>query len=372
MNNHLYHSVSPQNENSQGYSDSDQIDFLLDFPGRKLVPGSVRLEAICAIANVDTPTDKLKLDPQCGAHSFIESITTEMASKGVVEVINSDYARMVKSKVQATKGRVDLLSSKHISQWQSADERSSSSKLRPKVNINATNAISINNDFSISLEHCLNNIEGGNLSYNQSGYCKVSVTLARIANALYGCGHLAATNLAFTLTKVRVKFQSVPEDNQNNQLVMNTMYNVKQGISSASANISSKVPSVCKGFVGSFVKSASAVSLTANSYKTEQPPGMEEIRVMFNNASNQLLTYSLRNINDQKIKAKLAFGNTANGPCQMSNADIGTDNGGYLFGASFDSLVNLTNQKINIQFDSNIDNATPYTCFIFFMGVVAL
>lgn len=370
MNNHLYHSVSPQNEKTS-YSDSDQIDFMLDFPGRKLVPGSVRLEAICEIDNVATPTDKLKLDPQCGAHSFIESITTEMATKGVVEVINSDYARMVKSKVQATKGRVDLLSSKHISQWQSADERSSSSKLQPKVNINADNAIPFINDFSISLEHCLNNIEGGNLSYNQSGYCKVSVTLARVANALYGCGHVGATSIAFNLSKVRIKFQSVAEDNQNSQLVMNTMYNIKQGISSASANISSKVPSVCKGFVGSFSKTDSANNLVANSHKTEQPPGMEEIRVLFNNASNQLLTYSLRNVNDQKIKAKLAFGNTADGPCQMSNADIGTDNGGYLFGASFDQLVNLTNQKINIQFDSNI-GSDGYTCFISFMGIVSL
>lgn len=370
MNNHLYHSVSPQNEKAN-YNESEQIDFLLDFPGRKLVPGSVRLEAICVIGNAGTPGDKLKLDPQCGAHSFIESVTTEMANKGVVEVINSDYARMVKSKVQATKGQMDLLSSKHISQWQSADERTSSSKLQVKHNINTTTDIEFNNDFSISLENCLNNIEGGNLSYNQSGYCKVSVTLARVSNALYGCGHVGASNITFTLSKVRVKFQSVAEDNQNSQLVMNTMYNIKQGISTASANISSKVPSVCKGFVGSFVKSASSISLTANSHKTEQPPGMEEVRVMFNNATNQLLTYSLRNINDQKLKAKLAFGNTANGPCQMSNADIGTDNGGYLFGAQFDQLVNLTNQKINVQFDSGI-GADAYTCHLFFMGVVAL
>lgn len=370
MNNHLYHSVSPQNEKAN-YNESEQIDFLLDFPGRKLVPGSVRLEAICVIGSAGTPGDKLKLDPQCGAHSFIESVTTEMANKGVVEVINSDYARMVKSKVQATKGQMDLLSSKHISQWQSADERTSSSKLQVKHNINPTTDIEFNNDFSISLENCLNNIEGGNLSYNQSGYCKVSVTLARVSNALYGCGHVGASNITFTLSKVRVKFQSVAEDNQNSQLVMNTMYNIKQGISTASANISSKVPSVCKGFVGSFVKSASSISLTANSHKTEQPPGMEEVRVMFNNATNQLLTYSLRNINDQKLKAKLAFGNTANGPCQMSNADIGTDSGGYLFGAQFDQLVNLTNQKINVQFDSGI-GADAYTCHLFFMGVVSL
>lgn len=369
--NHTYHSVNPQNEKSS-YSENDQISFMLDFPGRKLIPGSVRFEANYSILDSgnNITTNLIYLDPQCGAHSFIESVTTEMAQKGIVEVINSDYARYVKSKVQATHARMDMLSSSKISELCSADQRSSSSKLRFKVNINDTNAQNVINDFSLKLENCLNNIEGGNLSYNQSGYCKVDVNLARHAQAFYGPAH--TENISFTLTNVRMKFQSVPEDNQNSQLVMNTIYNIKQGISSSSANISSKVPSVCKGFVGSFGKTSSANTVAKNGNKTEQPPSMQEIRVMFNNASNQLLTYSLRNVNDQMIKAKQAFGNDENGPSQMSPSDRQAELGGYMFGASFDQLVNLTNQKINVQFDSGITNSEQYTCHIFFMGVVSL
>ena len=369
--NHTYHSVNPQNEKST-YSENDQISFLLDFPGRKLIPGSVRLEANYNVTlnSNNLTSDQIYLDPQCGAHSFIESITTEMAQKGVVEVINSDYARYVKSKVQATHARMDMLSSSKISELCSADQRSSSSKLRLKVNINANNPESITNDFSIKLENCLNNIEGGNLSYGMSGYCKVDVNLARQSQAFYGPAH--TENTGFTLTNVRMKFQSVPDDNQNSQLVMNTIYNIKQGISSSSANISSKVPSVCKGFVGSFGKSSSSNTVVKHGMKTEQPPNMQEIRVMFNNASNQLLTYSLRNINDQMVKAKQAFGNDADGPSQMSPSDRQSELGGYMFGAEFGQLVNLTNQKINIQFDSGITNAEPYTCHVFFMGVVSL
>ena len=138
MSNILLHSVVPQNEKAT-YSQGDQIDFLIDFPGRKLIPGSVRLEALCETeksAGAANDTNFLQLDNQAGAHCFIDSVTTEMANLGVVETINSDYARYVKMKTQASVSKADLNTSRYVPEWRASERRTSSLRLRNKVNIN--------------------------------------------------------------------------------------------------------------------------------------------------------------------------------------------------------------------------------------------
>lgn len=367
-----YHSAVPQNE-SASYTENDQIDFLLDFQGRKLLPGSVRLEAILNVIETGTTANTLrflKLDNIVGAHSFIESITTETAQQGNIEVISSDYSRYVKMKRQATMGPNDFLGASKISELCSPDNRTSSSHLRLKKNINKTNVIGIPNDFSIKLENCINNINGP-LSYNKSGYVKLSAVLAQSAKAFYG-GSNALPTVTYNIVDVRVKYQTIPEDNKNPPLTMKTAYLVKQTLTSGSANVSSKVPSVCSGFVGSFLKTDNDLSRIENSKKLELPPAMEEVRVLFNDNSNNLLTYNLRNVNDQILKGAAAFGNNGNLPNMLSNNYISSDCGGYILGANFDSLVNLTNQKINVQLASGISNVSSHNIYLYFLGVVSM
>jgi hypothetical protein len=368
----VYHSVVPQNE-AASYTENDQIDFLLDFQGRKLLPGSVRLEAVLNVtksAGVANDLTFLKLDEVTGAHALIESLTTETAQQGNIEVISSDYSRYVKMKRQATMGPNDFLAASKLVELCSPDNRTSSSHLRLKVNVNDTTPLNIPNDFSLKLENCINNINGP-LSYNKSGYVKLSAVLAQSVKAFYG-GSNALTTVSYNLEKVRIKFQSVPEDNNNAQLTMRTAYLVKQTLTSASANVSSKVPSVCSGFVGSFLKTDNDLDRIENSKKLELPPAMQEVRVLFNDNSNNLLTYNLRNVNDQILKGAAAFGNNGDLPNMLSNNYIASDCGGYILGANFDSLVNLTNQKINVQVASGISNVTPHNIYLYFLGVVSM
>ena len=367
-----YNSVVPQNEASS-YSENDQIDFLLDFQGRKLLPGSVRFEAVLNVtksAGVANDLRFLKLDPVVGAHSFIESITTETALQGNIEVISSDYSRYVKMKRQATLGENDLLAASKLSELCSPDCRTSSSHLRLKQNVNGTNGKKIPNDFSIKIENCVNNINGP-LSYNKSGYVKLSAVLAQSVKAFYG-GSNALTTVSYNLENVRVKFQTIPEDNKNPPLQMRTAYLVKQTLTSASANVSSKVPSVCSGFVGSFLKTDNDLNRIENSKKLELPPTMDEVRVLFNDNTNNLLTYNLRNVNDQILKGAAAFGNDGSLPNMLSNNKIGSDMGGYILGANFDTQVNLTNQKINVQISSGISNVNSHNIYLYFLGIVAM
>ena len=369
----LYHSVVPQNE-KLNYSENEQVDFLIDFPGRKIVPGSIRLESIYNVFKTGTNQNDLSglcLDPQAGAHCFIESITVETAQQGVIEVITSDYARYVKMKNQATKDSLGMYSANSNCEIISTDSRIANLKTQLKHNINDTNALDLSNDFSIKPLICVNNIQGGNLSYLKSGYVKLTFNLARAVQAFQGGGmaDTAAVTADYQLSNLRIKFQSVPEDNNNPPLSLNTIYIVKQSITSSSANVSSKVPAVCSGFVGSFGLVNDENAAVSNGHKTHQPPGMSEIRVLFNDASNQLLTYNLRNPNDMIQKGRAAFGNLERNQCQNNN--IGTLDGGFIVGASFDNLVNLTNNKINFQIDSGI-SADAYLVYLYFMGVFQL
>ena len=45
MNNLMYHVTSPENDNSAGFTEFSQVDFVIDAPNRKLLKNSLRLEA---------------------------------------------------------------------------------------------------------------------------------------------------------------------------------------------------------------------------------------------------------------------------------------------------------------------------------------
>ena len=78
----IYHSIRPENEQDT-YTEFDQIDWVLTFEGRKMIPGSLRIEGDVIITSDAGSTTQntssfIGLDHQVGAHSLFDSWTTEI------------------------------------------------------------------------------------------------------------------------------------------------------------------------------------------------------------------------------------------------------------------------------------------------------
>jgi len=90
----LYHSVEPENSKSS-YTEYDNVDFVMNFEGRKLICNTVRLEGLLRVttAGANLPvsaggdvTKKIYIDPSVGIHSVIDSVQTSLLTLGSVEI----------------------------------------------------------------------------------------------------------------------------------------------------------------------------------------------------------------------------------------------------------------------------------------------
>lgn len=364
----VYHSVRPENEQDT-YTQFQQIDWILTFEGRKMIPGTFRIEGDVKILKTgganQNDSEYVGLDHQVGAHSLFDSWTTEIQTKGVIETLSGDYPRYVKMFSQANYGVHDYCEASKICELRSPTVFGGN--LNYLVNQDQQNATGNPDgiDFSIQPMMAVNKIQGGNISFNQTGYIKVTTVMSR-NTCINGC---AVSGHTYVVKNLKAKFMTVPEDNKNSSLVVANVFALKSAITSSFANVSSKVPSTCTGVSISFLKKTSENQQTLNNYATNVPPNVSEVQFLFNDSTQNLITYVINKNNDMKEKYIKSLGGSMNN--QLTMTDQGMDDG-WGVGVSFDSLVDLSNQKFNCQVTSGIDNSQEYLIFMFFHGVVKL
>lgn len=389
-NNVLIHSARPENA-QQSYTEFDTIDFQMGFEGRAYVPGTFRIEgnlhAVSAGGNRIIPAEeRIHLDQHAGAHSFIESLTVETERQGVIETIGNDYPRLVKMQTMATKGTQDLNQADMICELRGSTAKESSEYLkgvaagcadalpphganRPSESVTRASADGLTDvDFSIKPYCAVNRMTGGNLSYEKTGYVRVSVTLARNVQAFSGPGQIDATK--YTLSDLKCKFMSVPDSPQQAKagLVMHSTYSLKGSVPSALTNISTKVPGVCKGVGMSFLPAADNNTLQRKGYACVMPPSMESLQFLFNDSTQNLVTYEIDTINDMLIKGREVFGGDYSTPNQLYTSRLGGDDG-FVCGVSFQTLVDLSQQKFNVQVRSGCSNGDTFSAYMYFQLV---
>ena len=147
---------------------------------------------------------------------------------------------------------------------------------------------------------------------------------------------------------------------------MRTTQIVKSVLSSASANVSSKVPMMCVGVSCSFMSQASEFSFNLDTNAMEQPQNIRQVQFLFNNASNQYISYALDSIEEIMSKGIESIANTGHTNAQLSNLKA---NDAFIMGCAFDDIIDLSNQQFNIQITSDISNANPFLLYQIFHGV---
>ena len=406
VNQNVYHQVLPENV-KDSYGEYDTIDFSLTFENRALVCNSIRLEGDLEVLNNSNPlcgvggvtndgsgtAQDVFIDPMSGAHVVLNSVVSSFQNVGVIENL-TEYSRYVKMNTIARKSRDDMLMSDSVCEMRSPDRIFSNALIQPRVpadyggggtdahhigsaygrssNINSLHGGVANNlpsmkvkpSFSIKPHLCLNKVSASGsptLSYTKSGAVKLSFNLARNLEVLVGQN--VDTNYSYNLSNIKICFRSVPDMNPKASVLMNTTLCLKSSLNSAFSNTSSKVPAVCNAVSVVFLNQNHEYQPNFNNQALEEPPNIKDINYIFNDSTNQYISYQI----DERVEMiqrgleSLDFKTSAN-----VSLDLLSANKSFILGINFNTDIDLSSQKFNLQMNSDISNANPFLMYQYF------
>jgi len=372
----IFHRVEPE-VRRDAYTSFDNVDFVLTgFEGRLLDLNSVRIEGVVNTIYdgnqlLRNPDAQVYIDKWAGCHSFFETIQVQIAGQVVSNVM--DYPRYVKMKATAQLNQSQMYNSENICEGRAPTDEMVRSFLHgetPAENLNTDPAGNRKGytapDFSIKPRICLN--QGlGKLPYSRSGDVILTVTIARKEQIYYGRG-VPAGVLDFNLSDLRVAFTSSPDPGNTPPVQMATSLTIKQSIQSNFANISMKVPAICRGVSCSFQDANKQNTAVDNNLDLVKLPKMNSIEFLFNDSTNQLIAYKLDSNVEILNRYIESFGDTGVNSASKKNV---LDNQAYGVGIDFGTLADLRNQKFSVQVDADIDN-TDRVMFLYFHSFITV
>jgi hypothetical protein len=366
------------------YAPLDLLDFNLNFQGRKMLFGTVRFQAQISIPNVtgvipvvDRPDVQfdIKFDSMTGAgHSVIDTITTNVLNVGQVEDIQQ-YNRYHAMIMNATQSRNDTMNSYNSCEMKAPSDLYTPMMLkgvRTKLPREEFSDYTVPPDFSVKPSFCLNRTtavdsDDNSVSFSKTGTVRISILLARTLDVLFGNNVSGVTT--YQLINPRIIYQSIPDDGKQAKLQMRVEYGLRTSINSADTVISTRVPAVADGCSISFIPTSHESTAEYNNLAQETLPALSELVFLWNNASNAMVTYTIRDpveVADRYIESLKSAGHN-NASLQQLKA-----NSSYGVGLYFGTFVNLANQSFNIQMACGVQNGNPFTAHLYFHGLIEL
>lgn len=375
----IYAEALPTNQKNS-YGEFDTVDFNLSFPNRKIAVGSIRVEGEIAVKydgrflNDTTAVDgtnvngkMIYLDHMIGMHGLCEQITTRANGK-VLETL-SEYPRYSSMSLRATSNRNDCLNSDRVCELATPFEMMSLCNLQGVVPSTQSTAEPqrLNPDFSVRPFFCLNS-GSDNLSYKKSGDVEISITLNRVFGLLFG--NDVNSKVSYSISNLRLRYITVPEDDNDEPVVLKTKRFVGSSVNSSFANIQTRVPAICTAVSISAQISANENTGVNNNVALNKIPGLTQTQYMFNdNTAGAIVSYTLKNnseVIDRGIGSLLDTGRNA-----LSTQNL-AQNDGWLAGIAFDNAIDLSNEKFSVQFTSGATSQVPLRIYMYFHSFVEL
>lgn len=372
----LFHRVEVENAKSS-YVPHDDLTFFLNAEGRALMKNSVRVEGVLAVrkgngadtnANRLELTDDINIDNVIGINAIVDSCSVELGNVGLVEQF-TEYSRYCKMSEIGEKDENDYHSGVSMAELKTPSEKGTQALLVGFTNDNtsATDDEKRDIDFSFKPRLCLNKMSD-DLSFQKSGQIKLSLTLNRVNQVLYGINVNSGSNTGTTyyIKNLRVVFKSVPDE--MNEVEMRTILSLKSSIDSQLSNTQSRVPAVVDGVSCCFLRQNKENDAKECNTSMDVLEGISELQFLFQDSTSQYISYvidSKAEMIDKFIESLESSGhNQVNSNKNIMNFGIGV---------SFPP-VDLSNQKFNIQINSNFStlSSTPYIIYQYFHSFVSV
>ena len=362
----LYHQVTPQSEKTT-YTQFDQCSFLLSVgTGRSLLPQSVR---VLGDIRINRGADKYGNGGQCwdkniGAGSFIDSISVQTQNQGLLENIQN-YARYVAMDSCATLNELDMLNSINMCELKVVNELQALTLAKGIApSLTTGTAVVRDPDFSVKPLCCVNKMSR-DLPFDKSGIVTLQLNLQRDMTAVFGSAQ--DSNTTYEIRNLRVTYKSIADPQDPTPTEMGVVYNIKSNILSGTASISANVPAVCDSVAISFIQDQHDSVPVYNSYKLENVQGLEEVQYLFNDSTNSLIAYVIRDQTEMVERFLDAISNSSHN--QVSQQKW-RSNGGFALGLNFEEPVDLSTNRFTMQLGSAATNLNQYpiNCYMYFMA----
>ncbi len=382
----MYHSVDPQNL-LPSYPEFTNVDFILSYEGRSLEMDSVRIEGELEVllgagqdqfGNLDPSTEdsEIFMDRFVGAHSVIESLSVNINGAQVDHV--QDYPRYVKMHTTAVHSQGDMFMAEHACEMKTPSLELIREQLMgetpPTDPGNATNGDKIadfmrnNPDFSIK-PMCVLNQGVGALPYRKSGDVRVTINTARISAVLFGKN--VDANTTYNLKNLRVTFRSSIDAGQSadQPILARRVLSVKQNYATTEASLQTRVPAVCSGVSVSVISNNKLNARNDNTLDLDKIDGLNRVEYLFNDSTNQMITYRLRNQAEwiERYLDSFRDSRTKENAATLSNI---ASNNVWGLGLDFGGDIDLRNQNFALQLSRN--GTDPYVVYFYFHSLLTL
>lgn len=372
---YAFSTAQPESKKSE-YIAYDNIDFRFMDVGRKLVGGSCKFIFTGKALENSSLTKIVAYDPMCGGHSFIDTITTSTSNLGQIESIRY-YSKLVKSKAIATLSKEDLNNSHYAIERRVPDSRFSSNLFKGLVeryeDAGTGGSVSASNkplDFCVRPYMALNSMIGDNMvPFSVLGEVTISIVLPRDLDAIFGDASVGGAT-KFQLSDIQLIYQTIADDGSKapGGYAFRTHTSLKSSLQSSFATINSTVPIVSDGFWGTMISQADEINPVVNSLSCQRPPKVSEVQYLVNDSLSTGYKYSLRSEEEILHNFVSAVAKASDIASGLKPNEIASNNA-YGIGLSFNTLIDLSANKIGINITSGITNLTPYSLYLFFSGV---
>ena len=113
------------------------------------------------------------------------------------------------------------------------------------------------------------------------------------------------------------------------------------------------------------------IKICIRSIKAQSYPNFQSVRYLFNDSQNRYITYD---IVDQSEAIERGVEALSEAGVNMASANRVAHNKGYIIGTSFESVLDLSNQKFNVQLTSKTTrlNTTGQFVYMFFLTMLEM
>jgi hypothetical protein len=265
-----YANIFPLSQKSEYYS-QENVDFLMNLDGVKLVPGSVVIEGEVAVfpdrsAGTAYAGQNIAYDAQTGFHALFRDLTTEMQNIGVIENF-MNYPRFCKMATVALTHdeslaveSVNAVEGKVMNIGQVRGMLYGRSTADPYI------------PFSVKPLFCLNKANAP-MSGAATGQIRVRVRLAPDEEFLYGTGYTQGTT-GYIIKNLRLRYIVVPDDGKKQPVQMEVYQTFRSAVDSNNQNISTFIPGLCDAVHISLIPQVSEGTPQKNYLQLAVPPGI--------------------------------------------------------------------------------------------------
>jgi hypothetical protein len=369
-----YNVLPPQSLQPQGWSDNSLASFKIDLAGRNLVMNSIFLEGTLSVTqnNQIITNQDVRIDPLVGAHALLRSVVVETQQQAQIQNTGNYYARYVRCFNETNYHPDDMYKLSKQAALQSSSEMYTSAMLRGlPLNIPGNTYTIDPVSFSIQPMCCLNQcVAGAFLDGSKTGYITLTFNFASFTDIFYGMD-VSAAGMAYTITDLRLTYQSVPTSLKSASVTMKT-YQVKDfslqgGTTTFETNYDMQMTSCTAVFMPMAVRGQPFYCQTDN-YRID---GVQSVSLYLKNFLTSQINFPVTN-EMLLLQEYIASLHPDMVPNALSQQFLKSEKR-YGLGITFGSLVNGSQVPITLEITaSGVSSLAPYVCYFIASGLMSL